>query len=66
MVKGLDCILSTMGRPWRARKWQRTDVIRFVLRKFTLAPAEAGRQSHGENIPVAKAKSDMVCQGDRQ
>ena len=24
------------------------------------------RQSHGENIPVVKARSDMVCQGDRQ
>lgn len=39
---GVDCLPSDTSRFWRVLRWEKTDRIRFMLRKVTLAAAEAG------------------------
>lgn len=42
-VRGLDCILSEMGRLWRVLRWRRRDMIRFMLRKISLLQRQGHR-----------------------
>lgn len=54
---------SDTSRRWRVLRWEKTDRIRFMLRKVTLAAAEAGSSTHEENIPEAQEGGDMVVEG---